>query len=89
MTLGEEELGCVIHPAMVAAIGWVESRHGSDRLDAFGHANPPIVRVPLDGGDGVDLIRDTVDTRAIRRAGVVVTGVAETVALVLDWAFDW
>ena len=58
---GEEELGCLIHPAVVAAIGWVESRHGSDRLDAYGDANPPIIGVPLDGTDGVALIWDTDD----------------------------
>ena len=55
---GEEELGCLIHPAVVAAIGWVESRHGSDRLDAYGDATPPLIGVALDG-DGVALIWDT------------------------------
>ena len=55
---GEEELGCLIHPAVVAAIGWVESRHGSDRLDAYGDANPPTIGVALDG-DGIALIWDT------------------------------
>jgi|GEM_PF-4043808 len=58
---GEDELGCLIHPAVVAAIGWVESRHGSDRLTADGDTTPPIIGVPLDGSDGVALIWDTDD----------------------------
>ena len=57
---GETELGCQLHPAVVAAIGWVESRHGAGRLDPYGDANPPIIGVPLDG-DGVALIWDSDD----------------------------
>ena len=57
--IGEEALGCRVDPAVVAAVGWKESRHGSGRLDASGAAVPPIIGAALDGGDGVALIRDT------------------------------
>ncbi len=58
---GQEELGCTIDPAVVAAIGWVESRHGADRLNDDGDAIPPIIGIPLDGTNGTALIWDTDD----------------------------
>lgn len=44
---------------VLAAIGWVESRHGRGTTDlATGDVRPPIVGPPLDGTGGVALIRD-------------------------------
>jgi len=38
---------------VVAAIGWVESRHGEGRIDpATGNTSPPILGPALDGSDG-------------------------------------
>lgn len=48
-TAAQAELGCTISPAVVAAIGWAESRHGSGRLDGYGDASPPIIGIALDG----------------------------------------
>src|SRR5439155_15615624 len=44
---------------VLAAIGWVESRHAGRRADpATGQITPPIVGPPLDGSDGVEAVRD-------------------------------
>ena len=44
---------------VLAAIGWVESRHGQGRVDPVtGRVDPPIVGPPIDGRPGFALIRD-------------------------------
>ena len=44
---------------VLAAIGWVESRHGDGHIDpATGQVTPPIFGPPLDGRDGRALVLD-------------------------------
>lgn len=50
---------------IVAAIGWVESRHGQGRVDPItGNTNPPIVGPALDGSDGNEALPATADSTA-------------------------
>lgn len=60
--LADERPGCEITWVTLAAIGWVESHHGTlggRTLQADGTPDRAIVGVPLDGGPGVRAIRDT------------------------------
>ena len=61
LRLGQDTPGCGLGWNTLAALGEVESSHGSTnggQLDADGDVSPPVVGVPLDG-DGVRAIRDT------------------------------
>jgi membrane-bound lytic murein transglycosylase B len=61
LRLEVENPACELGWNTLAAIGHVESEHGTiggSRLDAQGRATPGIVGIPLDGGE-VDAIRDS------------------------------
>ncbi|WFE26508.1 lytic murein transglycosylase [Solwaraspora sp. WMMD791] len=58
--------GCRLSWTTLAAIGMIESTHGTangSRLDTDGRAVPPIVGLPLDGAGGRQRIADTDDGR--------------------------
>ncbi|MFY1696165.1 lytic murein transglycosylase [Solwaraspora sp. WMMA2101] len=58
--------GCRLSWTTLAAIGMIESTHGTangSRLDTEGRAVPPIVGLPLDGAGGRQRIADTDDGR--------------------------
>ena len=60
--LADEEPGCGVSWALLAAIGRVESNHGrygGSTLLRDGRSDPPIVGIPLDGRPGVARIGDT------------------------------
>ncbi|WP_133434139.1 lytic transglycosylase domain-containing protein [Aeromicrobium phragmitis] len=60
--LGQADKACNLPWHLVAAIGRVESDHGrvnGNSLDSDGNAKPGIYGVPLNGKNGVALIRDT------------------------------
>lgn len=60
--LGQADKACNLPWHLVAAIGRVESDHGrvnGNTLDSDGNAKPGIYGVPLNGKNGVALIRDT------------------------------
>jgi membrane-bound lytic murein transglycosylase B len=62
LRLQEEQPGCNVSWSTLAAIGRVESIHGTlggGSIDADGWATEPIVGPALDGGPGVRAIRDT------------------------------
>jgi hypothetical protein len=62
ITLAEEDAECGLDWATIAAIGAVESDHGShggSKLDSNGNAQPPIIGPALDGGKDVARIDDT------------------------------
>jgi cell wall-associated NlpC family hydrolase len=45
--------------SVLAAVGWVESRHGDGHIDPYtGQVSPPVFGPPLDGQDGRSLISD-------------------------------
>ena len=61
VTIAEAQPGCGVDWATIAAIGSIESdhgSHGSSVLDANGYSSPAIIGRALDG-DGVATIRDT------------------------------
>jgi membrane-bound lytic murein transglycosylase B len=63
LRIADENPGCGLGWNTLAAIGHVESEHGTidgSALDGDGRATPHIVGIPLDGG-GVDAIRDSDD----------------------------
>jgi membrane-bound lytic murein transglycosylase B len=63
LLLSEENPACGLGWNTLAAIGHVESEHGTidgSTLDATGHATPAITGIALDGGE-VEAIRDTDD----------------------------
>lgn len=54
---------------VLAAIGWVESRHGNGMADpTTGYVSPPIYGPPLDGRPGFALIRDPAQPDGFARA---------------------
>ncbi len=62
LRIEEERPGCGLTWVTLAAVGWVESHHGTldgRTLRADGVADRPIIGVPLDGGPGVRAIPDT------------------------------
>jgi Membrane-bound lytic murein transglycosylase B len=62
LRLGETNPGCQLRWTTLAAIGFVESAHGSvrgSRLNENGVAEPPIYGPALDGNDGRKRIMDT------------------------------
>lgn len=62
LRMEEERPGCGLTWVTLAAVGWVESHHGTidgRTLRADGVADRPIIGVPLDGGPGVRAIPDT------------------------------
>lgn len=62
LRMAEERPGCDVTWVTLAAIGWIESHHGTidgRRLTAEGSPDRAIVGVPLDGRPGVRAIRDT------------------------------
>lgn len=66
LVLANTTPGCRLSWTTLAAIGMIESTHGTangSRLDANGRAVPPIVGLPLDGNGGRQLIADTDDGR--------------------------
>jgi len=63
VVIAEEDAECGLDWATIAAIGAIESKHGShgaSKLDSNGNAQPPIIGPPLDG-EGVARITDTDD----------------------------
>lgn len=64
VVIAEEDAECGLDWATIAAIGAVESEHGShdsSMLDDDGNAMPPIIGPALDGGADVAKIEDTDD----------------------------
>ncbi|MEV4491414.1 lytic murein transglycosylase [Micromonospora coxensis] len=62
LVLAETNRSCQLSWTTLAAIGYVESRHGQAngaRLGSTGRAEPEIIGDPLDGNGGRMLIRDT------------------------------
>ncbi|TDC82145.1 murein transglycosylase [Micromonospora sp. KC606] len=62
LVLAETNRGCQLSWTTLAAIGYVESRHGQANgatLKSTGRAEPEIIGDPLDGNGGRSLIRDT------------------------------
>ncbi|TDC41366.1 lytic murein transglycosylase [Micromonospora sp. KC213] len=62
LALAETHRGCQLSWTTLAAIGYVESRHGQANgatLKSTGRAEPEIIGDPLDGNGGRSLIRDT------------------------------
>lgn len=62
LRLGHEQPSCGIGWNTIAAIGQVESHHGTIDgavITADGQADPVIIGIPLDGGDGVREVADT------------------------------
>ncbi|MDG4768153.1 lytic murein transglycosylase [Solwaraspora sp. WMMD406] len=62
LVLANTSPNCRLTWTTVAAIGMIESTHGTangSRLDTSGRANPPIVGLPLDGAGGRQRIADT------------------------------
>jgi hypothetical protein len=62
MRLQQEQPGCNVGWSTLAAIGRVESVHGTlggGHIDADGWPTRPIIGVALDGGPGVRAVRDT------------------------------
>ncbi|MFY1634387.1 lytic murein transglycosylase [Solwaraspora sp. WMMB335] len=62
LVLSNTTPACRLSWTTLAAIGMIESTHGSangSRLDVDGRANPPIVGLPLDGAGDRQLIADT------------------------------
>ncbi|TDB74091.1 murein transglycosylase [Micromonospora sp. KC723] len=62
LALAETNRGCQLSWTTLAAIGYVESRHGQANgatLKSTGRAEPEIIGDPLDGNGGRSLIRDT------------------------------
>ncbi len=56
------QAGCVLRPAVIAGIGYVESGHGTSGgavVDSHGDVAPPIIGVALDGSNGTASITDT------------------------------
>lgn len=54
--------GCVVRPAILAGIGWKETRHGTyggSTVDAAGNVAPPIIGIPLNGQNNTARISDT------------------------------
>ncbi|MFV2017643.1 lytic murein transglycosylase [Micromonospora sp. LOL_023] len=66
LVLANTTPGCDLSWTTLAAIGMIESTHGTangSRLDTDGRADPPIVGLPLDGAGGRQRIADTDDGR--------------------------
>ncbi|WP_326549573.1 lytic transglycosylase domain-containing protein [Micromonospora sp. NBC_01813] len=66
LVLANTTPGCNLSWTTLAAIGMIESTHGTangSRLDSDGRANPPIIGLPLDGAGGRQRIADTDDGR--------------------------